>query len=193
MKIILYFKTIIFFLIVLVSTYTIHITFFSIDVIFYAAITDVIIATLISLLFLRKLDFSVIEKIQQTTIFILLGYAIAISVPTVIDRSLSFYILEKLQQRNGGIRLSEFDKVFTSEYMKEHHLIAVRITEQKQSGTIEIRDGCVRLTPKGSMVATMSTLFRKHFLPKSRLLIDSYTDELTEPFRNSTPIDYYKC
>ena len=28
-----------------------------------------------------------------------MGYVIAISLPTVIDRSLSFYILEKLQQR----------------------------------------------------------------------------------------------
>lgn len=41
----------------------------------------------------------------------LLAYGFAISVPTVIDRSLSMYILEKLQQRGGGIQLAAFDTV----------------------------------------------------------------------------------
>ena len=46
-------------------------------------------------------------------VWLLLGYILAISVPTVLDRSLSFYILEKLQQRGGGIQQSRFNEVFT--------------------------------------------------------------------------------
>ncbi|WP_216074005.1 hypothetical protein, partial [Acinetobacter baumannii] len=80
-------------------------------------------------------DFSRLELIQLAAIWLLGGYVFAISVPTVIDRSLSFYILEKLQQRGGGIREDAFRQVFTEEYVREHHLVEVRLTEQLQSGT----------------------------------------------------------
>jgi hypothetical protein len=75
------------------------------------------------------------ERAQLLVIMLLAGYALAISVPTVIDRSLSFYILEKLQQRGGGIRYAAFEQVFTQEYLKEHRLVDVRLTEQLESGT----------------------------------------------------------
>jgi hypothetical protein len=114
-------------------------------------------------------------------------------VPTVIDRSLSFYILEKLQQRGGGIKLDAFDQVFTQEYVKEHRLMDVRLTEQQQSGTIVIRNGCVVLTDWGQTIATTSRFFRNHFLPKQRLLMGEYSDDLTDPFRNSVKRVDYQC
>jgi hypothetical protein len=126
-------------------------------------------------------------------IWLLLGYSFAISVPTVIDRSLSFYILEKLQQRGGGIKLDAFDQVFTQEYVKEHRLVDVRLTEQQQSGTIVIRNGCVLLTDWGQTIATTSRYFRNHFLPKQRLLMGEYSDDLTDPFRNSVKRSDYQC
>jgi hypothetical protein len=114
-------------------------------------------------------------------------------VPTVIDRSLSFYILEKLQQRGGGIKLDAFDQVFTQEYVKEHRLVDVRLTEQQQSGTVEIKDGCVKLTAWGQTIASSSRYFRAHFLPKQRLLMGKYSDDLTDPFRNSAERTDYRC
>jgi hypothetical protein len=125
--------------------------------------------------------------------WLLLGYGFAISVPTVIDRSLSFYILEKIQQRGGGIKFDSFDRVFTQEYVKEHRLVDVRLTEQQQSGTITIKDGCVKLTDWGNKIATSSRFFRAHFLPTQRLLMGQYSDSLTDPFRNSSEINDYKC
>ena len=133
------------------------------------------------------------EKIQLVVIWVLAGYALAISVPTVIDRSLSFYILEKLEQRGGGIRLDRFDEVFTREYLKEHRLVDVRLTEQVESGTVTISDGCVRLTPKGSAIASFSRAYRRNFLPRHRLLMGTYTDDLTDPFRKSTEAPDYLC
>ncbi|MGC4037798.1 MAG: hypothetical protein QM764_17680 [Chitinophagaceae bacterium] len=134
-----------------------------------------------------------LEKTQLVIIWGLLGYGFAISVPTVIDRSLSFYILEKLQQRGGGIRQDAFDRVFTQEYMKEARLVDIRLTEQEQSGTIVIHNGCVELTPKGNALANISRFYRSHFLPKKRLILDDYTDDLTEPFRHSTTDVDYTC
>ena len=127
-------------------------------------------------------EFTLFKKIQMGIIFLLLGYSFAISIPTVIDRSLSFYLLEKIQQRGGGIQKSGFEDVFIKEYMPEHHLVEIRLTEQLESGTIIIENSCVKLTKKGEILATISRYFRKHFLPKRRLLLGKYTSDLIDPF-----------
>jgi hypothetical protein len=183
--------------ILLLVIYVIHVRYVPVNVVFYSAVLDDVLAAGLALLFLFVLgwlrSFSRFEIAQMVCIWLLLGYSFAISVPTVIDRSLSFYILEKLQQRGGGIKLDAFDQVFTQEYVKEHRLMDVRLTEQQQSGTIVIRNGCVILTDWGQTIATTSRYFRNHFLPKQRLLMGEYSDDLTDPFRNSTKRSDYQC
>lgn len=138
--------------------------------------------------------FSFFEKIQTVFILFLLGYIFAISIPTIIDRSLSFYILEKLQQRGGGIQLAKFNYIFTTEYMREHRLVDIRLTEQMASGTLTIGDdGCVRLTKKGDYIASFGQFFRKNLLPKKRLVMGGYTEELTDPFKRSDEAPDYLC
>lgn len=185
------------FVLLLVAIYMAHISFLPVDVVFYASIADgVAAATLMALLIggLRYFRvFTGFEKLQMWVIWLLMGYAFAISVPTVIDRSLSFYILEKIQQRGGGIQHARFGDVFTQEYLPEHRLVDVRLTEQQASGTIVIENGCVKLTPKGAQLAAASRYFRQHFLPKRRLLSGEYSADLTDPFRNSKDIQDYKC
>ena len=166
--------------------YYIHIRFLKVDVVFYSAILDGVIAAVTATIVLITVPyfkiFTGFEKIQMVTIWILGSYIFAISVPTVLDRSLSFYILEKIQQRGGGILKSGFEEVFTKEYVKEHRLVDVRLTEQESSGTITIEDGCVKLTQRGQKLATFGRFFRKNLLPKHRLLMGEYTDDLTDPF-----------
>jgi hypothetical protein len=185
------------FLIILFFIYFIHVTFLRVDVVFYSAIMDALLAAGLSAIIIYLVKFfsalGLYEKFLLISIWVLAGYAFAISVPTVLDRSLSFYILEKLQQRGGGIQMARMPDVFTNEYMKEHRLVDVRLTEQAQSGTIEIKDGCVKLTPKGERIASVSRFFRLHLLPKKRLLMGEYTDDLTNPFRNSIETPDYLC
>jgi len=185
------------FVIILLTTYVIHIKSFNVNVVFYSAIADGVLAALITfgLLFLFRLRLLLnhFEKVLLLTVWLLGGYSFAISVPTVIDRSLSFYILEKLQQRGGGIQLDRFSEVFTKEYLVEHRLVDVRLTEQSESGTIEIKNGCVTLTPKGERLANMSRAFRQYLLPQKRLLMGEYSDDLTDPFRNSIESPDYEC
>ena len=185
------------YVVVLLAAYVIHVKFFRVNVVFYSSIADSVIATALTMLILSLVrwlnDFSAFEKTQLACIWLLLGYSFAISVPTVIDRSLSFYTLEKLQQRGGGIKLSAFEGVYAREYMKEHRLVDVRLTEQQQSGTIVIQDGCVKLTPWGDTLATASRYFRANFLPKERLLMGEYSSDLTNPFRASEANVDYQC
>ena len=181
----------------LLVIYVLHVRYVAVNVVFYSAILDAVLATILAAALLATVRwfkvFTRFETLQLCCIWLLLGYSFAISVPTVIDRSLSFYILEKLQQRGGGIKLDAFDQVFTQEYVKEHRLVDVRLTEQQQSGTVEIKDGCVKLTAWGQTIASSSRYFRAHFLPKQRLLMGKYSDDLTDPFRNSVERMDYRC
>ena len=186
-----------FFVACLLVAYVLRMRYGQVDVVFYSTIGCAVLAVIVAgaLLYLSRAlsNFSSLEKLQLLIIWLLVGYAFAISVPTVIDRSLSFYLLEKLQQRGGGIRQDRFQDVFVNEYMAEHRLVDVRLTEQLQSGTIEINNGCVRLTPRGERLAGFSRWFRANLLPRHRLLMGQYTDDLTHPFRNSTATVDYTC
>jgi len=171
--------------------------FLSVNVVFYSALVAAAVALFTQALFVNYIglfgDFSRFEKVQHLLICGLTGYVLAISVPTVIDRSLSFYILEKLQQRGGAIRQDQFINVFTIEYLNEHRLIDIRLTEQSESGTLTISNNCVRITPKGDRIAAFSRFFRRNFLPKKRLIMGEYTDQLTDPFRNAGGNLDYDC
>lgn len=185
------------FLFLLLGVYWIHVRYVRVDVVFYAAIADVFIAAALAALMLFGMRYFAIftgfEKTLLVVVWLLAGYSLAISVPTVIDRSLSFYILEKLQQRGGGIRQERFEEVFTREYVREHRLVDVRLTEQLESGTIVIENGCVKLTEKGGDIASLGRYFRANWLPKKRLLMGHYSDDLTDPFRKSAESMDYKC
>ena len=186
-----------YFLILLLGIYWVHVVYFKVNVLLYSALADCVLAAIcaiiIQLNWHRFSIFNNFEKLQLAIIWLLSGYIFAISIPTVIDRSLSIYILEKIQQRGGGIQLGNFEEVFTKEYTKEHRLMDVRLTEQLESGTIEIENGCVKLTKRGNLIATFSRFFRENFLPKQRLLMGSYSDVLTDPFRSSDQDPDYKC
>lgn len=185
------------FLILLLFFYYVHVKFFRVDVILYSSILDGVIATLVATGILFGFSyfnlFNVFEKTQMAAIWLLAGYIFAISIPTVIDRSLSFYILEKLQQRGGGIQLAKFEEIFTQEYVKEHRLVDVRLTEQQESGTITIQDGCVKITDLGNRLATFSRAFRRELLPKKRLLMGQYSDDLVDPFKSDIQHGDYRC
>lgn len=184
---------------VLASTsYLLYIRIFAVDVVLYAALASAALALGVQALMLWCMStwraFSRLEKIQHLLVCALMGYALALSVPTVIDRSLSFYILEKLQQRGGGIERSQMEQVFKDEYMREHRLIDIRLTEQQVSGTIRIDDkGCVLLTPRGERLAHFSRLFRHYGLPRQRLIGASYSSDLVDPFAHSQGEPDYRC
>lgn len=185
------------FIVVLLTTHYLHIRYFRVDVVLYAAIIDAVLAIVLCASLLwgtrQARHFTGLECTLLVLFWALGGYSFAISVPTVVDRSLSFYILEKLQQRGGGIQQASMKDVFINEYMVEHRLVDIRLTEQLESGTITIQNGCVRLTEKGQHVATLGRFYRTHFLPRHRLIMGGYSDDLTDPFRRSAEEVAYRC
>lgn len=177
---------------------TIHFQFFTVRVVLYSAIYDVLIAGVLAVAFYyrvlrQQLELTEFEGLLSLACGLLLGINYAISIPAIIDRSLSIYILEKIDQRGGGIRFDSFERVFKEEYVPEHRLVDIRLTEQINSGTIAIKNGCVVLTSRGRTVVALTRFYRTTFLPKRREIMGEYTDALTDPFRNSRKDVSYQC
>lgn len=177
---------------------TIHFQFLPVRVVLYDTVWDVVVAGVIAaaIYFVwlrRRVALSPTEAYLTLACAFLLGLNYAITVPTIIDRSLSIYILEKIDQRGGGIRRDAFEQVFKDEYVPEHRLVDIRLTEQINSGTIAIRNGCVVLTGRGRAVVAFTRFYRMTMLPKRREIMGEFTDALTDPFRNSVATASYKC
>ncbi len=184
------------YIVLLLGAYWVHARWLRVDVVLYAALLDAGVALVGIALLLRLPWFRALgrlERAQVVAICALGGYAFAISLPTVLDRSLSFYLLEKLEQRGGGIRADALESVITEEYMNEYRVVDARLTEQLESGTIAVRGGCVVLTPKGRRIAAASSFARRHLLPRHRQLMGEYTDALTDPLATSRAEVDYAC
>jgi len=133
------------------------------------------------------------ETLTTSCILLLLGYSFSITVPTVIDRSLSLYYLEKIRQHNGAIKKNSMREIFTGDFVDEYKVVEMRLTEQLSSGTILIKGDCIVLTRRGYIVTAFSDFFRRNLLANKRLIVDEYSDHLTDPLRNSKQNNDYFC
>ncbi len=185
------------YLFIFICIYLIHINFFKVGVIFYSSLIDSVIALIIFFGLYNSINFfKHITNFESSLIILLLffiGYSFSISLPTVIDRSLSFYFLEKIRQHDGAINKTAMKQMFIDDYMDEYKLVEMRLTEQLKSGTIELKGNCIVLTKRGYLVTTFSDFFRKNFLANKRLILDSYSDQLTDPLKDSKINNEYLC
>ncbi len=185
-----------------------HFRYLTVNVVFYSTLFDALVATAvvgITVYMIRRLSGPEsrlgrgVHQLTGTEIWLTLvctalaGYAFAISVPTVIDRSFSIYILEKLEQRGGSISLPAMNDIVIKEFIHEHRLIDVRMTEQLKSATLTIENDCVSLTERGERIVAFTRFYRTNLLPKKRVLMGEISDDLTDPFKNSAPVGDFRC
>ena len=189
--------SILLYLAIFLSVYIVHINFFTVQVILYSALFDAFIALIffaaLSFFFKHRVNLDFFESIVIMLLLSLLGYSLSLSLPTVIDRSLSFYFLEKIEQHNGSIKKASMRDIFINDYIDEYKLIEIRITEQLESGTIQLDGTCISLTKRGYLVAKFSNFFRKNLLANNRLILDEYSNHLTNPLGNSPVNKEYLC
>ena len=77
--------------------------------------------------------------------------------------------------------------------MTEHQVVKIRLTEQINSGTITLKNGCVSLTFLGEMIAKFTNFFRNNFLPQKRLILKTYSNDLTNIFKKNQVVPDYSC
>lgn len=184
--------------IIFVILHILHMQFLVVDVIFYETLKDLLAAGIITFLiyfFILKKFFSLslTNFILTISVGLSCGYIFAITVPTIIDRSLSAYILEKFVQREGRIKEDALYDIFIDEFIPESQLMDIRLQEAISSGTLVVEDNCIQITKKGRRVANFTKFYRQNLLPKKRLLLDRVTDDLTNPFKSSPRVVDYLC
>ncbi len=162
------------FFLILVGIYLLDIYLLNVDVVLYSAIGCGVLASaitgilLVTAPFFRR--FNGFEKTLLTLIFVLVSYILAISVPTIIDRSLSIFMLEKLAETPNGILKKEFSEIVIHEYLENYNAVNTRLIEQLKSGTILIdENGRIYLTSDGQKIVKFSHFFKSYFLSKNRM------------------------
>ena len=173
-----------------------HFRLLRVEVLMYAAFLDIMLAgalVAITIALTGWLRLASIEVFFAIVIGALISALYVILIPTLIDRSLSVYMLEKIHQRGGGIRKDAFLDIWRGEYLLEYRVVDTRLTEQIVSGTLVIKDGCVLLTPRGNATVQVTSFVRKYLTPQRRDILGDITDDLTNPFRNSSPTATYTC
>lgn len=82
--------------------------------------------------------------------------------PVTVDRSISVFLLAQVAQHEGA-DAGQLQQLFVSRYVGDMRQIDRRITEQSESGNIEVVNGKVRLTARGrrflSFSRTLAWLF----------------------------------
>ena len=78
-------------------------------------------------------------------------YAFHITIPTIIDRSISLFILSRVDDR-AGTTLEEMQATFLDGYVSDYDAVCRRVDEQLASGNIELRGERYVLTPNGSRI-----------------------------------------
>ena len=186
------------YLAVFLTVHLLHFFFLPVHVVLYDAVLDAALAAVGTAVFLcvwllRRLAITGLEAGQSLAIGFLLAILFCVTVPAIIDRSLSVYILEKLVQRGGAIRQAAFGDIIKQEFMNEHRVVDIRLTEQVNSGTVVIENGCVRLTAWGQQIAQLTRFYRTTFLPRHREIMGELTADLTDPFRRTFTVVPYAC
>ncbi|MFN0262961.1 hypothetical protein ACKTEK_03690 [Tepidamorphus sp. 3E244] len=78
-------------------------------------------------------------------------YAFHITLPTIVDRSISLYVLSRVDQHNGAT-LDQMQSGFLDGYVSGYDAVCRRVDEQLGSGNIVYRDGRYVLTPTGKSI-----------------------------------------
>ena len=143
--------------------------FYPSPIIFYQGIVVNIILLILSLslLFLVKRD-EVVKTLTAISIVVgfLVSYSFHITIPSLLDRSISLYIIG-LTHESGGENISQYKQDFYSGFINKNGAVEKRVNEQLVSGNI-ICDNICTLTEKGESIYKLNIFLANLFNVDSR-------------------------
>ena len=80
------------------------------------------------------------------------SYAFHITIPTLLDRSISMFILALLDSNN--LTMSEIQCNFVKQFVVESKAIEKRVKEQVATGNIYVKDGRLQITEQGKTLTS---------------------------------------
>jgi hypothetical protein len=111
--------------------------------------------------------FDIRLTVPVAVIHVLLGYSFVITVPSLLDRSISIYMIAAVAQSGEqGLTRAELQDAFVRNYVEGNTTVEKRLHEQIVSGHMSEQNGKFRITDKGRFVYELNrTLARAFNLP----------------------------
>lgn len=135
---------------------------FPAEIIFYQGLYIIFITSSAFFLFsyfrFRNLDLSALSAL----IIILAGYSFHITIPSLLDRSISLYILG-LSNQNTPTSIQDYRQSFYSGFIENNQAVEKRMREQEKTGNLTCnKEGCL-LTKKGQTTRDLNIFLVKIF------------------------------
>lgn len=112
-----------------------------------------------------------------TVVAALTMYAFHITVPSLLDRSISLYILG-LTEEGSAATESEYRDCFSRGFVQKNGAIEKRLAEQKRTGNLTVgSDGRHRLTARGAAIHSLNKLLVGIFNTDSRYVNPGLVNE----------------
>lgn len=103
------------------------------------------------------------DWINAVIIQALFGYAVIITFPSLLDRSISMYILATIAKSGKQVPVERIQKLFEVGYVRDTYTVNKRLNEQIATGNILIKDETIFITERGmktfSLHKSLASLF----------------------------------
>jgi hypothetical protein len=148
-------------------------------IIFYQGLLTIFFIAFLSIFFLifahlKRLEyldkqFSDLFKIS-IVIFILFSYSFHITIPSLLDRSISLFMIA-VTEKKPGLQIEEFRYLFYKNFLIDNKAIEKRLDEQIVSGNMYLNNNSYYLTEKGRQIQSLNIFFVKTFNADDRYIL----------------------
>jgi len=140
------------------------------DIIFYQGLYLIIFIFTIGFLMLLKILKSLDRAIYASIIFFLSAYSFHITIPSLLDRSISLFILAVTDDLNT-VATSDYRRYFNSNFIEKNKAIEKRIMEQINTGNLICENDNCSLSDQGRVTHQINILLVKIFNTDTRYVI----------------------
>lgn len=153
-----------------------------------AVLVIIIFSYLIIFLASRYLNFSHHQFTQRSLLNAALAastlvYAFHITVPTIIDRSISLYILSRMDGKSSGVNVGELQESFLNGYVSKNNAVCRRLDEQIVSGNIRFENGKYFITDNGERVINILRVVARLVHRSEYYVTESMSDSLLYKYK----------
>ena len=98
--------------------------------------------------------FTLDASVSVFVIFLLSAFCFNLTVPAIVDRSVTVYLLNSLDNSNDGMTEQEIQREFMHTYFDENYAVRKRLREQVDSGNVRYDGDRYHVTKDGRTIMT---------------------------------------
>lgn len=164
------------FFIIFIILYILIRQFFPSKIIFYQGLILIALLFITSIPIAKKLLIHWQDAIYCSIIFFLTAYSFHITIPSLLDRSISLYIIG-LTHEHKIVSVADYQKYFYSGFILNNGAIEKRVNEQIATGNLNCNQSVCSLSEKGSRTYDVNVFLARLFNVDPRY-VDPYAQTI---------------